>query len=141
MDPRYAQILALTTALEKQPSKQSHGSGGYIGSVHGGSKEKTTPGMNYLKKWRKINKETTLRKDGVNHHWCKHNVDEGRYDGLYYHNHTEATYEQWSAKKRGGRASKTKGSAPAAPILAVEPNLMISDSLRNYLCTNFCISK
>ena len=27
VDPRDAQILALTTALEKQPSKQSHGSG------------------------------------------------------------------------------------------------------------------
>ena len=38
VDPRDAQILALTTALEKQPSKQSHGSGGYNSSVHGGSK-------------------------------------------------------------------------------------------------------
>ena len=78
-------------------------------------------------------------KDGVNRHWCKQHVYEGRYDGLYYHNHTEATHEEWAAKKRGRRAAKTTGSAPAAPTLAVGPNLMISYSLRNALCTNFCI--
>ena len=49
VDPRDAQIMALTTALEKYPSKQSHGSGGYNSSVHGGSKEETIPGMNSLK--------------------------------------------------------------------------------------------
>ena len=38
VDPRDAQILALTTALEKHPSKQSHGSGGYSGSGYGGYK-------------------------------------------------------------------------------------------------------
>ena len=50
VDPRDAQILALTTALEKQPSNQSHRSGGYSGSGHGGSKEETIPVMNFLKK-------------------------------------------------------------------------------------------
>ena len=74
VDPRDAQILSLTTALEKQLSKQSHGSGGYIGSGYGGSKEETIPGMNSLKKWSTINKGPTLMKDGVNHHWCKHHV-------------------------------------------------------------------
>ena len=80
-------------------------------------------------------------KYGVNHYWCKHHVYEGRYDGLYYHNHTEATHEQWATKKRVGRAAKTTGSDPAAPTPVVEPNLMIYDYLRNALCTNFCISK
>ena len=50
VNPRDAQILALNTALENQPSKQSHGSGGYSGSGYGGSKEETIPGMNSLKK-------------------------------------------------------------------------------------------
>ena len=59
VDPRYAKIMALTTALEKQPSKQSHGFRGYRGSVYGGSKEETIPGMNSLKKWRTINKGPT----------------------------------------------------------------------------------
>ena len=45
MDLRYAHILSLATALDKQPGKQPHGSGGY-----GGSKEETIPGMNSLKK-------------------------------------------------------------------------------------------
>ena len=36
VDPMDAQILALTTALEKQPSNQSHGYGGYSGSGYGG---------------------------------------------------------------------------------------------------------
>ena len=141
MDPRDAQILALTTALDKHPSKQSHGSGGYNSSGNGGSKEETTPGMNSLKKWRTIHKGPTLMKDGVNHHWCKRHVYEGQYDGLYYHNQTEATHDEWYAKKRRGRAAKTAGSAPAAPTPAVGPNLMISESLRNALCTNFCISE
>ena len=76
-------------------------------------------------------------KDGVTHHWCKHHVYEGRYDGLYYHNHTEALHEKWAAKKRGGRAANTTGSDPAEPIPAVEPNLKILDALKNSLCTNF----
>ena len=97
--------------------------------------------MNSLKKWRTINKGPTLMKDGVTHHWCTHHVCEGRYDGLYYHNHTESSHEQWAAKKRGGRAAKTTVPSPAAPTPAVEPNLMISDSLKNSLCTNFCISE
>ena len=94
VDPRDAQILALTTALEKQPGKQPNRSGGHGGSGYGGSKEETTPGMNSLKKWRTINKGPTLMKDGVTNHWCKHHVYEGCYNGLYYHNHTEATHEQ-----------------------------------------------
>ena len=119
VDPRDAQILALTTALEKQPCKQSHGSGGYSGSGYCGSKEETIPGMNSLKKLRTINKGPILIKDSVNHHWCKHHVYEGCYDGLYCHNHAEATHEQWATKKCVGRASKTTGSAPAAPTPAV----------------------
>ena len=59
VDPSDAQILALTTSLEKHPSKQ-------CGSGYGCSKEETTPGMNSLKKWRTINKGPTLMKDGVN---------------------------------------------------------------------------
>ena len=74
VDPRDAQILALTTALENNPSKQSRGYGGHSSSRYGGSKEETIPGMNYLKKWIIINKVPTLMKDGVNHHWCKHHV-------------------------------------------------------------------
>ena len=136
VDPRYAQILALTTALEKQPVKQPQGSGGY-----GGANEETIPGMNSLKKWRTTNKCPTLVKDGVTNHWCKHHVYEGCYDGFYYYNHTEASHEQWAAKKRGGRFGKTTCQAPAAPMPDVEPNLKISDALKNALCTNFCISK
>ena len=136
MDPRDAQILALTTALEKKPVKQPQVSGGY-----GGANEETILGMSSLKKWRTINKGPTLVKDGVTHHWCKHHVYEVRYYGLYYHNHTEASHEQWAAKKSGGRAAKTTGLASAAPTPAVEPNLNISDALKNALCTNFCISE
>ena len=80
-------------------------------------------------------------KYGVTHHWCKHHVYEYRYDGLYYHDHTEASHEQYAAKKHGGRAANTTGPAPAAPLPAVEPNLMISESMRNALCTYFCINE
>ena len=124
VDPRDAQIMALTTALEKHP----HRSGGY-----GGSKEEKIPGMDSVNKWRTINKGPTLMKDGVAHNWCKHHLYEGQYNGLYYHNHTEASHEQWAANKRGGRAANTTGPAPEAPTPAVEPNLIISDSLRNAL--------
>ena len=97
--------------------------------------------MNYLKKWRTINKGPTLVKDGATHHWCKHHVYEGRHDGLYDHNNTEALHEKWAPKKRGGRSANITGPAPAAPAPEVEPNLMIYDSLKNALCTNFCISE
>ena len=97
--------------------------------------------MNSLKKWRKINKCPTLVKDGVTNHWCKHHLYEGCYDGFYYYNHTEASLEQWAAKNHGVRAAKTMGPDPAAPTPALESNLKISDTLKNALCTNFCISK
>ena len=80
-------------------------------------------------------------KAGVTHHWCKHHLYEGRYNGLYYHNHTEDPHEQWAAKKCGGREAKTTGTAPVAPTPAVEPNLNISDALNNAICTNLCIIK
>ena len=129
VDPRDARILALTTALEKQTVKQPQGSGGY-----GGANEEIIPGMDSMEKWRTINKGPNLLKAGVTHHWCKHNVYEDSYDGLYYHNHTEASHEQWAAKKRAGREAKTTGPAPAAPTPAVDPNLKISDALKNALC-------
>ena len=97
--------------------------------------------MNSLKKWRTINNGLTLVKSGVTHHWCKHHVYEGRYDGLYYHNHTEASHEQWAAKKRVGQVAKTTGPDPAAHTPDVEPNLKISDAMKNSLRTNFCIIK
>ena len=134
VDPR--ETLTLTTALEKHPVKQPQGSGGY-----GGANEEITPGMNSLKKWRTINKGPNLVKYGVTHHWCKHHVYEGCYDGLYYHNHTAAPYEQWAAKKCGGRSAKTTGPAPEAPTPAAEPNLKIPDALKNAQRTNFCISE
>ena len=68
VDPWDAQILALTTAPEKHPGKQPHGSGGYEGSGYDGSKEETIPGMNSLKKWRTINKGPTLMKDVLKLH-------------------------------------------------------------------------
>ena len=40
VDPKDAQILELTTALEKQPGKQPHGSGGYSGSGYGNQKKR-----------------------------------------------------------------------------------------------------
>ena len=97
--------------------------------------------MNSLKKWRKINKGPTLVKAGVTHHWCKHHVYEVHYYGLYYHNHTEASQEQWAAKKLAGRTANITGPAPEAPTPAVDPNLNISDALNNSMCTNLCISK
>ena len=36
---------------------------------------------------------------------------------------------------------KTTGSASAATAPAVDPNIIIFDSLRNALCTNSCISE
>ena len=37
-------------------------------------------------------------------------------------------------RKRGGQAEKITGPAPAAPTPVVEPNLNISDALKNDLC-------
>ena len=50
-------------------------------------------------------------------------------------------HDEWAAKKCGGRAENTTGSAPVAPSPAVGANLMISESLSNAMCTNLCISE
>ena len=132
VDPRDATILALTTALkDKAPSTHSEkpSSGAATGEV--------IPGMHTLQKWRTVFKGKSIDKDGVTWTWCHHHKRDGVYDGLYYHNHTPETHDEWRKGKRDWKKKDEKTETPARP----EQALKISDALKNALCTNLCISE
>ena len=133
VDPRDATILALTTALkDSKPSPTNSEK-----AIPGTSKGDVIPGMHTLQKWRTVFKGKSIDKDGVTWTWCHHHKREGVYEGLYYHNHTPETHDEWRKGKRDWKKNgeKTETTAPK------EPALKISDALKNALCTNLCISE
>ena len=140
VDPKDAQIMALTTALKESGANKS-----VPVENASGPGEDTVPGMSPLKLWRTVFKGDTIVKDGVTYYWCTKHKYEGHYDGLYYSNHKTSTHDEWRANKRskrrgtnpGGAGTGSKTTAAAKP----EQSLKIPDTLRTALCTNFCISE
>ena len=136
VDPRDAQILALTTALENantQPRTNKN-----TPKHRTDSEEPTVPGMDTLEVWRTKFVGDTVEKQGKTWSWCKHHKsNKYGYDGLYYHNHTTATHDEW----KGNKGGKRSGPAPEANKLATEKALQISERTRTALCTNFCYSQ
>lgn len=128
VDPKDAQIMALLTSKQDAttPAKAND------------SKMSDDEFFN----WRKTFKGQTVERQGKSWNWCPHHKKDGHYDGLYYSNHTADTHAAWKTRnKRGG--PKTPGTAPAStPVTTpTKASLQISETLRNALCTNLCVSE
>ncbi len=131
VDPRDAQIMALTTKLQEKTSTQPLTP---VGSNTDSNNAKMTDDEFF--NWRKTFKGASVERQGKTWDWCPHHKKEGHYDGLYYSNHTAETHEAWKAKgKRGG------GRTPPPTPTNGKASLKISDTLKNALCTNLCVSE
>ena len=135
IDPRDAQIMALTTALKD--SKTAAPAPAPSSNVDA-KKEREL----YFE-WRTSNKGSTATWKGRLHTWCPHHKKAGVFDGMYYDSHTPATHETWQAamdvkygaKKNGKKSAQATGTAPN------DKSLKISEALKNALCTNLCVSE
>lgn len=150
VDPQTAQIMALQTELKElkeASAKQVHATAAPKPS---GNAQKNSNGTGWaVEKWRVEYKGPTIERDGVTHHWCKHHKIEGKYDGMYFTNHTEATHSDWQDKRdrtkkrkqnRNGGNPATTTTAPASKT-DESKKMEVSNKLRSALATNLCVSE
>jgi len=140
VDPKDAQIMALTTALKDAASAKGKVTAGANAK---GSDTAMVPGYSNLLLWHTVFKGMTIEKDGATFTWCPHHKKAGLYDGLYYSTHTPATHadwkqgrNDWNAKRKGPKADE------AAPVPSTAAKtLQVSDSIKTALMTNLCITE
>ena len=136
VDPKDATIMALTTALKDVSDKPATS----VPKSEGASSGLL---MSTLEKWRTEFKGKTVEHGGITWTWCPHHKhSQGLYDGLYYSNHTPETHDQWRAgKKKGKKFSADTTASTAAPSAPHSKALKISETLKNALCTNLCVTE
>ena len=136
VDPRDVQIIKLTTAVKNETLTTTPRTSTKFNATN----EPTVPGMDALELWRTIKKGDTVEKHGKTWNWCTHHKsDKFGYYGLYYHNHTINTQDEWKSSKK----SKTEAFATLSgkPLSGKSKSLQISDNVKNYVFTNFFCSK
>ena len=145
VDPKDAQILALTTALKTDKPAPTFTKGDQSSKFTG---EKTVPGMDTLAVWRTKKVGDTLVKSGTTYHWCTHHKSEKfGYDGLYYASHDDASHDEWKQSGGGNRArifganAKVSTSESTTKSKSSHKDLQISEALKTALCTNLCVSE
>ena len=107
VDPRNAQILALTTKVAELNTCLSTMSGATSG---GGGTKASTPSNKgpktadeyfnrpnaQIQRWRTVKQGPTIKKDGKTYYWCSHHKHPmGFYDGLYVTSHKETDHQRW----------------------------------------------
>ena len=149
VDPKDAQIMALTTALRE--SKSGTAPTACTQGTKPTSDEPTVTGMNTLAVWRTKKVGETCEKNGTTFHWCTHHKSEKfGYDGLYFASHDDASHDEWKKAGAGNRlrifgaktgsSALTTSSSSSAPASG-KADLQISEVLKAALCTNLCVSE
>ena len=122
LDPKYSNILALTTKvtdLERSVSANSENvtSGGVYGGGYNGNQGDKIAGV---EKWRTSNKVATIQHEGKTVWWCPiHKQKDELFDGLYVWHKPEdhdALFENF--KSRRSNKDKTSAATTAAPPAA-----------------------
>ena len=142
IDPRDAQIMALTTALKD--SKTAAPSPAPASGKNDPAKNDAAKKERELYfEWRTNNKGSTATWKGRLHTWCPNHKKAGVFDGMYYDSHTPETHDTWQAQMdvKYGAKKNGKRNAPATGTAPAEKSLKISDALKNALCTNLCVSE
>ena len=147
VDPRDAQIMALTTQLEEikkgqgteKPAAAAHATNGNAPKQNGRWKQEAGPECvagTKVQKWRTVFAGPHKTDDqGKVHHWCPNHTLDGKWDGLYC---THTKERCWKAKKK---PSSTNGNASeAAPPSSTNASLDLQTKLKQVMCTNLCMS-
>ena len=135
IDPRDAQIMALTTALKD--SKTAAPAPAPSKNIDA-KKEREL----YFE-WRTNNKGSTATWKGRLHTWCPNHKKAGVFDGMYYDSHTPETHDTWQAMMDVKYGSKRNGkkSTPATETASTDKLLKISDALKDAHFSNLCVSE
>ena len=148
VDPRDAQIMALTTMVEtmkgnKKPSV--HGNGGTVLSVNAQDawQNKTTNNdfINGLAHWQTKNVGTSKIFDDKTYYWRPHHVKEGKWNGMYVLHLPE---------EHKGKRAKTDAAPTAAPVkdssqqddkgVGTAADIQLQSRLKTVICANLCLS-
>jgi hypothetical protein len=150
VDPHQAQIMALTTELNKLREATAKTALTTAGSNPPGQ-FRNANGAWEVEKWRTEFKGPTIEQDGKTWHWCKHHKSPGCWDGLYVANHTEATHNKWKAAKdkktaefkarkaakgNSGNSSGSGALASASSQGGGQKQMEVSSRLRTASATN-----
>ena len=142
IDPRDAQIMALTTALKDAKTAAPASAPGKNDDAKKERDDAKKERELYFE-WRTSNKGSTATWKGRLHTWCPNHKKAGVFDGMYYDSHTPETHDTWQAQMdvKYGAKKNGKRNAPATGTAPAEKLLKISDALKNTLCTNLCVSE
>lgn len=134
VDPKDAQIIALTTALKGASTKTTVN----VATPKNGTSTKTEREQYFA--WRTKEQGKTATWKGRVHTWCPNHKKAGVFDGMYYDSHTPETHDTWQAAM-DAKYPKKNGAATTPATATSSKSLHISEALRNALCTNLCVSE
>ena len=141
VDPKDSRIMALTTkleALEEKVAKSVNATSGYSNPRSGGGRGESgnVEKVKGMPEWRTIKTATSVEKDGLIWHWCKHHKGpEGAWDGLYVR-HEEKDHDAHMARFKNKRSKfdkEDKGSKGS------EDKLVIGQRLKEVLCSKLML--
>ena len=151
VDPRSAQLIALTTEVTKLKSELESKSAALTTTTdrqRTSTRRETTPGLDRSKidntsiqKWRVIKKGDTIQVDGRTYWWCKKHKDyHGRWNGMYVLHKPEDHDAVMAARK----AKRTRQNPPAtepADDKKETPGdkLVVSQKLKEVLCSRLMV--
>jgi len=153
VDPRDAQILALTTIVSKleKNGKTALATGVVSPPTDKEKKDKKnytpqqieaykhyklrTTDNDYISgiaRWRTVKGDTTKTVEGTLYHWCPHHVRPGMWDGMY-HTHSEADHRGQKLGTNNVIKNDKKAGSGAN-------SLQLQSRLKEVMCTNLQLS-
>ena len=142
VDPRDAQIMALSTMVENMKKEQKGGNPPQGNNGNGGGTALTTSAQEAFKnkttndqyldgvdRWRIKKGEESKEVKGRTYYWCPHHVKDGKWNGMYVTHKPE----DHRGKKLGSDTAAATQAKPAS-------NLELQSKLKEVMCTNLCMS-
>ena len=156
VDPRDAQILALTTMVQEMREQRSVNTvssdrqkqNGSNTSEAQASNESVDPNdkVDGLPRWRITHTGPTKRVDNFTWHWCRHQVKEWKWNGMYVR-HPETKHDEWVDKyknrkeKKAVNATENNNDGSKSEIASKESlSLGMSSKLKEVLCSDLMLS-
>ena len=156
VDPRDAQILALTTMVQEMREQHSVNAVSGDRQKQNGNNTSETQASNEsvdandkvdgLPRWRITHTGPTKRVDNFTWHWCHHHVKEGKWNGMYVR-HPETKHDEWVEKyknrkeKKAVNVTENNNDGSKSEIASKESlSLGMSSKLKEVLCSDLMLS-